>query len=157
MDCNPPESSVHGILQARIPERVAISFSRASSCPRGWTCVSCLAGKFFTTVQANSLVAQSCLTLCNPVVCSRPTRLLCPWNFPGKNTGVGCHFQEIFPIQGTNPCVLCLLHWQVDFSPVALLGELRGSLCDAGHDTSLLCCLNFLMHQSQAELVHHLN
>ena len=29
------------------------------------------------------------------------TRLLCPWNFPGKNTGVGCHFllQGIFPIQ----------------------------------------------------------
>ena len=34
-----------------------------------------------------------------------PTRLLCPWNFPGKNTGVGCHslLQEIFPTQGLNP------------------------------------------------------
>ena len=31
MDCSPPGFSVHGILQARIPERVAISFSRASS------------------------------------------------------------------------------------------------------------------------------
>ena len=32
------------------------------------------------------------------------TRLLCPWNFPGKNTGVGCHFllQGIFPTQGLN-------------------------------------------------------
>ena len=32
-----------------------------------------------------------------------PIRLLCPWNFPGKNTGVGCHFllQGIFPIQGS--------------------------------------------------------
>ena len=32
------------------------------------------------------------------------TRLLCPQNFPGKNTGVGCHFllQRIFPIQGSN-------------------------------------------------------
>ena len=31
-----------------------------------------------------------------------PTSLLCPWNFPGKSTGVGCHFllQWIFPIQG---------------------------------------------------------
>ena len=30
--------------------------------------------------------------------------LLCPWNFPGKNTGVDCHFrlQEIFPTQGSN-------------------------------------------------------
>ena len=34
----------------------------------------------------------------------QPTRLLCPWNFPGKNTGVGCHslFQGIFLIQGSN-------------------------------------------------------
>ena len=34
-----------------------------------------------------------------------PTRLLCPWNSPGKNTGVGCHFllQGIFPTQGSNP------------------------------------------------------
>ena len=47
-------------------------------------------------------------------------RLLCPWYFPGKNTGVGCHFllQEIFPTQGSNPHLLCLLHWQADsFSP----------------------------------------
>ena len=42
-----------------------------------------------------------------------PTSLLCPWNFPGKNTGVGCHFllQGIFLNQGLNPCLLCLLHW----------------------------------------------
>ena len=37
------------------------------------------------------------------------TRILCPWNFPGKNTGVGCRFllQGIFPTQGSN---LGLLH-----------------------------------------------
>ena len=35
----------------------------------------------------------------------QPTKLLCPWDFPGKNTGVGCHFflQEIFPTQGLTP------------------------------------------------------
>ena len=35
----------------------------------------------------------------------QPTGLLCPWNFPGKSTGVGCHFllQRIFPTQGSNP------------------------------------------------------
>ena len=34
----------------------------------------------------------------------QPTRLLCPWNFPDKNTGVGCHFllHGIFPTQGSN-------------------------------------------------------
>ena len=33
------------------------------------------------------------------------TRLLCPWDFLGKNSGVGCHFllQGIFPTQGMNP------------------------------------------------------
>ena len=35
--------------------------------------------------------AQLCLTLCNPMDYS-PPGLLCPWDFPGKNTGVGCHF-----------------------------------------------------------------
>ena len=48
MDCSLPGSSVHGILQARIPEWVAISFSRGSSQPRNQTRVSCIAGRFFT-------------------------------------------------------------------------------------------------------------
>ena len=40
-------------------------------------------------------------------------QLLCPWKFPGKNTGVGCSFllQGVFLTQESNPC---LLHWQVD-------------------------------------------
>ena len=43
----------------------------------------------------------------------QPARFLCPWDFPGKNTGVSCHFllQGIFLTQGSN---LSLLHWQVD-------------------------------------------
>ena len=44
-----------------------------------------------------------------------PTRLLCPWNSPGKNTGVGSHslLQGIFPTQGSNqgvPCCRQILH-----------------------------------------------
>ena len=48
------------------------------------------------------LVAQLYLTLCNPMVCSSPCS--CPWNSPGKNTGVGSHslLQEIFSIQESN-------------------------------------------------------
>ena len=42
MDCSLPGSSVHGILQARILEWVAISFTRGSSWPRDRTCVSCI-------------------------------------------------------------------------------------------------------------------
>ena len=49
------------------------------------------------------LVMQSCLTLCNPM--DYQARLLCPWDSPGKKTGVGCHafLQGIFPTQGLNP------------------------------------------------------
>ena len=52
MDCSPPVSSVHGILQARILEWVAKPSSRGSSQPRDQThisYVSCIAGGFFTT------------------------------------------------------------------------------------------------------------
>ena len=47
-----------------------------------------------------------------------PARLLCPWDFSGKNTGVGCHFllQGIFPTQGSTPC---LLRWQADSLPLS--------------------------------------
>ena len=48
MDCSPPGSSVHGILQARILECVAVSSSRGSSQLRDQTWVSCIAGSFFT-------------------------------------------------------------------------------------------------------------
>ena len=44
MNCSPTDSSVHGIFQARIPERMAISSSRGSSWTRDWTCVSCISG-----------------------------------------------------------------------------------------------------------------
>ena len=58
-----------------------------------------------------SEVAQSCPTICDPMDCSLPgsQEPLSPWNFPGKSTGVGCHFllQGIFPTQGSN---LGLLH-----------------------------------------------
>ena len=49
-------------------------------------------------------------------------RLLCPQNFPGKNTGVACHFllQAIFLIQGLN---LSLLHWQVASLSLSHQGE----------------------------------
>ena len=46
-DYNLPGSSIHGILQARILECIAIPFSRGTSQPRVWTLVSCIAGWFF--------------------------------------------------------------------------------------------------------------
>ena len=45
-----------------------------------------------------------CSTLCNPMDCRAPARLLCPWNSPSKNTRVGCYalFQGILSTQGLN-------------------------------------------------------
>ena len=48
MDCSPPGSSVYGILQAGILEKVAIPFSKGSPWPRDLTQVSCIAGRLFT-------------------------------------------------------------------------------------------------------------
>ena len=59
-------------------------------------------GKLDMSVQAELL--QSCPTLLQRYGLY-PTRLLCPWDSPGKHTGVGCHalLQGIFPTQGSNP------------------------------------------------------
>ena len=53
------------------------------------------------------------------------TRLLCPWDFPGKNSGVDRRhlLKEIFPNQGLNPHLLPLLHWQADSLPLSHLGS----------------------------------
>ena len=74
IDGSPPGSPVPGILQARTLEWVAISFSDAWK----WSC---------------SVVSDS-----SRLHGLQSTRLLHPWDFPGKSTGVGCH---------------CLLHWGV--------------------------------------------
>ena len=78
MDCSLPGSSVHGLLQAKILEWLAIPFSRASFWPRDQTRVSCIAGRFF-----------------------------CHLSHQGspKSTDMGIHsfFQGIFLTQGLNP------------------------------------------------------
>ena len=57
---------------------------------------------------------QSCPTLWDPIYCDLPGSSV-HGDSPGKNTGVDCHalLQSIFPTQGWNPRLLCLLHWQV--------------------------------------------
>ena len=85
VDCSPPGSSVHGILQTRILQWVVIPFSRESSWSRDQThisYVSALADRFSTTsatwevplvtAAAASKLLQSCLTLCDPIDSSPP-------------------------------------------------------------------------------------
>ena len=110
MDCSPPGSSVHGILQARILELAAFPFSRGSSPPRHWTWVSCFAGRFFTiwaTREAPNLIILTFTITLFKVLCyvlncfshvqlfltlkTVAHQLFCPWDSPGKDTGVGCH------------------------------------------------------------------
>ena len=80
VDCNLPGSSVHGVLQARILEWVAIPFSRGSSHPRNWTQVSRIGGGFFMSE---------------------------PRGNPKTNVvGSLCLLQQIFPIQESNQGLL---------------------------------------------------
>ena len=82
VDCSPPGSSVHGILQGRILEWVSISFSQGIFLTQGlnlcllhWQADSLPLNHLespFYIVKVNVLVAQSCLTLCNPLVCTPP-------------------------------------------------------------------------------------
>ena len=138
MDCSPPGSSVHGILQARTLGWIAMPSSWGSSQPREWTQVSCIAGRFITiwvTREAHncwnwreSVSSNSCLGMLSLFNCiqlsvtlwTTDPRVLCPWNSPGKNTGEGSHslLQGNLPHPGTEPIswVSCmagkfLTHW----------------------------------------------
>ena len=97
MDCSPPGSSVHGLLQAKILEWVAMPSSRGSSQPG--------IKPRFPTLQADSIPSEP----------------------PGKpkNTGVGSLslLQGIFPTQGLNPHLLQLLHWQAGSLPLVPPGK----------------------------------
>ena len=74
-------------------------------------------------------------------------RLLCPWISPGKNTGVGCHapLQGIFPTQGSNPCLLHLLPWQVCSLPLASPGKPHQPVHLPAFPSSVSCMLGVLV------------
>ena len=97
------------------------------------------------------LVAQSCLTLCDPMDCS-PSGSSVHGDSPGKNTGVGCHalLQGIFPTQGLNPRLMrccwilyCLSHqespllYTLSHIPVSL----STCLLQQGNSGLLVSCL----------------
>ena len=67
MDSSPPGSSVHGTLQARILEWVAISFSKRSSWPRDWTWVSCMADSLLSEPPGKPNLHDSLFNWFSPV------------------------------------------------------------------------------------------
>ena len=89
-DYSPPGSSVHGILQERILEWMAILFSN--------TVVMRYNNVNYLIPAAAAKSLQSCPIEVRSVWPYRrqPTRLPCPWDYTGKHTGVSCH---------------CLLHY----------------------------------------------
>ena len=84
-----------------------------------WATIKRICELPFACPRAKSL--QLCPTCCNP----RDRRLLCPWDSPGKNTGVGCHFllQGTFLPQVSGLSHLCLPHGQADPWPLHYLGS----------------------------------
>ena len=137
MDCSLSGSSVHGISQVRILEWVTISFSRETSWPRVRTCTSCIGRWILYRLSHQEAPRVGKATSKSVGLGEGQVEAAVWWGywspiFPGKNTGVGCHFllQGIFPTQGWN---LCLLHWQVDSLPLSHLGIPK---C---HMTSLVC------------------
>ena len=78
MDCSLPDSSIHGVFQARVLEWVAISFSRGSSRPRDQACVSCIAGRCFTVWATRESFPKACFIPINPNCAFHSQRKKCP-------------------------------------------------------------------------------
>ena len=91
-------------------------------CVGGCVCV-CVCAVFVNVVAVQLL---SCVWLLQPHGLQL-ARLLNPWNFSDKNTGMGCHafLQGILSTQGSNLHLLCLLHWQADSLPIVPPGMLN--------------------------------
>ena len=85
----------------------------------------------FLSSGGNVRDGRYCVCVCSVMSCClwphglKHIRLLCPQDFPDKNTGVGCHFllQRVFPPWGLNPYLLHLLHWQADSLPLEPPGK----------------------------------
>ena len=105
INCSPPGSSVHRIPQTRILEWVAIPSFRGSSQPRDWTCISCIAGGFFTTEPPGKI----------PIVL-----LLMPHHWPG--------FCEPETEQQENS-----LHVSKDDTTGFVMVPIKGRQCSYGH------------------------
>ena len=124
MDFSPPDSSVYGIFQARILEWVAISYSKGSSQPRDQAPISCFSRQILyhcITWEAQDEKLQLSHSTCeyrhaNPfswvqlfaTLWTIAYQAALSMGFSRKNTKVDCNalLQEIFPTQGSNPCLM---------------------------------------------------
>ena len=137
MDYSPPGSSVHGDSPSKnivvsCHARLHGIFSTQESNLRLLCLLHWQGGSLLAPSVQSSSVTQSCSTLCDPVDCGPPGSSV-HGDSPGKNTRVSCHalLQGIFPTQGSNLGLLCLLHWQVCSLPLVPPGKpLNTCRCD---------------------------
>ena len=155
MDCSLPDCCIHGILQTRILESAAIPFSRPSSWPMDQTWVSHITCRFFMVWTTREAVCVfSCLVMPDSLQPHglQPIRLLWPWDFPGKDTGVVCHFLlwGIFPTHWLN---LGLLHCRQILYQVSYQGSQHSIKYVKGIRAkhTLRCLYNTEIHKSWKE------
>ena len=136
MNCSPPSSSIHGILQARILECAAISFSRGSSWPRDRTQVSHIAGKRFNHRQWDILSVQFSHSVVSNSLWHhglQHAKLPCPSPTPRAYSN-SCHWvsdaiQPSHPLLSPSPSTFnfpqhqCLFNWDRSFHQMAKILE----------------------------------
>ena len=121
-DSSPPGSSVHGILQARILEWIAIPFSRGSSWPRDWTRVSCIARQILYLLSYRQVLDANY-----------------PWSLvkSGFSKSISCFFsieKQFFPL-----LLLSLLQF-LTMSNIYLAGAVRDKMLIQKSEVALSAC-----------------
>ena len=111
MNCSPPGSFTHGILQARILEYVPISSSRGSSRPRDLTWVSCTARRFFTEPPGKLML-----------IISEPLPLPCKPESSSMELGWGCWLLFFFFLLPASS------HWKLSSRRMGVLSALFGDV-----------------------------
>ena len=111
-----------GIIQLRKPDVVCLVSGEAAVCVRACTCVCVHArwrasARTCTCALSHVQLSAALWTVARQTPLSRES--------PGKSTGVGCYFLllGIFPTQGSNPCLSCLLHRQTSSLPLSHWGS----------------------------------
>ena len=138
--------------------------------PLNWSIVAlegCVSFSFFYTAKQISYTHTHVCTAAQSVMSDsvqphgEPTRFLCPWDFPGKNTGVGCHLlQGLFPTQGLNLHLLCHIYISLLFFVFpSHLGHqrARNSLCYTvgSHQLSTLYIVVYICQSQSPNSSHH--
>ena len=90
MDCSLPGSSIHGIFQAIVLERIAISFSRGSSQPRDGTRVSCIVDKTLYHLSHQEVPREAHKDINECVLVLVTQSFTCPASSVRAREGAGC-------------------------------------------------------------------